>query len=83
MTASDAMLSNSYANKEFVYSIFEGIFGTDGDMPYGARSVALSGENLIENLTMAEARLFTVIAMLPALAAAIVGIVILKKRKNR
>lgn len=83
MTASDAMLSNTYANKEFVYSIFEGIFGTDGDMPYGARSVALSGENLIENLTMAEARLFTVIAMLPALAAAIVGIVILKKRKNR
>ena len=83
MTASDAMLSNTYANKEFAYSVFELLYGMDAAMPYGARSVALSNDNIIENLTMAEARIFTVIAMLPALAAAIVGAVILKKRKNR
>ena len=83
MTASDAMLSKTYVNKEFVYSVFEVLYGADAAMPYGARSVALSNSDLIENLTMAEARIFTVIAMLPALAAAIVGAVIIKKRKNR
>lgn len=83
MTASDAMLSNTYANKEFVYSVFEELYGADGAMPYGARSVALSGDDLLENLTMREARLFTAIALLPALAAAITGIVILRRRKNR
>ena len=42
-----------------------------------------TGGTLLENLTMLEARIFTVIALLPALAATVVGIVILKKRKNR
>ena len=83
MTASDAMLSNTYVNKEFIYSIFEVLYGVDGAMPYGARAVAFSGGTLLENLTMLEARIFTVIALLPALAATVVGIVILKKRKNR
>ncbi len=80
LSASDAMLSNTYTNREFIYAIFDELYGAEGAKPYGTRAV-MTESNLIEDLSMAEARVYTVLALLPAVIALGFGIVILTKRK--
>ncbi|MBR2611874.1 MAG: Gldg family protein [Clostridia bacterium] len=81
-TASDAMLSNTYSNREFLLAVFGEIFENEGMMPYGVRSVKTE-TNLIEDLSLREARLYTVIAFLPAVALVALGAVVLIRRKYK
>lgn len=82
LTASDAMLSNTYSNREFLLAVFGEIFENEGMMPYGVRSVKTE-TNLIEDLSLREARLYTVIAFLPAVALVALGVVVLVRRKYK
>lgn len=81
LTASDAVISDNYANRGFTYALFENLLGAH-TAPYGCRTVPYSTGRL-EDLTMGTARLYTVLIMaIPAVIAA-VGFVINKRRKNR
>ena len=81
LAATDAMVTNGYANKDFLYSLFDELF-EQGDMPYNCNSLIYDDQTL-ENLTMGTARLYTaVLIALPVLILA-VGAVVLIRRKNR
>lgn len=82
MTASDATLSNTYSNREFLLGIFDEIFANEGKLPYGVRSVKTE-TNLIEDLSLREARLYTVLCFLPAVALVALGAVVLVRRKHK
>ena len=81
LTASDAMITNGYANKNFLFSVFGELYGM-GKMPYGCESVTFN--NLVlENLTMGSARLYTALFMSIPVILAGIGAVMLIRRKNR
>jgi hypothetical protein len=81
LTASDALISNSYLNREFLYSLCEEAFGAE-NLPYGCNSVTYVSDRLT-NLTMKIAKLYTALLLtVPALVAA-AGVVIIVRRKNR
>ncbi len=81
LTSSDNMITEGYSNKSFVYSLFD-VFFEKGNMPYGCRSVIYQN-TLLENLTMGTATAFTVVLlMIPALLA-VLGTVVLVRRRNR
>ena len=81
LTASDAMITNGYANKNFLFSLFGELYGM-GDMPYGARSVTFN-DSVLENLTMGSARLYTALFMSVPVLVMIAGAVVMIRRKNR
>lgn len=80
-TAGDAMVSNSYANKDFVYSIFDVFYG-DGNMPYGIDCIAMQEERL-EDLTLGTSLTYASILIAIPLALAVVGTATIIRRKNR
>lgn len=81
LAASDAIVSNGYANKDFIYALCEEFFEA-GAMSYGIRGYVYN-DNILENLTMGTARAFTAaIIAVPVLLAA-VGTVVVVRRKNR
>lgn len=82
LAGSDALLTNSYANRELLYGLLECVYGTDMHMPYGARMI-LTDTTILEDLTRTEIRLYTVLALLPAVASAVVGLLILRRRRYR
>lgn len=77
----DSLTSNNYSNKDFLYALFENFYGADG-MPYGCKSVFYDSQ-ILENLTMGTAGVYTAIIMFIPVAIAAVGAVVLIKRKNR
>ncbi len=80
LTVADALVTNGYSNKDFLFSLFEEFYGTYTP-PYGCNTVLYDTETL-ENLSMSEAYAYTaVVAAVPAILA-IVGVVIIIKRKN-
>lgn len=81
LTATDAMVTNGYGNKDFVYSIFEVLYGVP-DMPYGTNSIVYD-DGVLENLTMGTAKTITAVLMAIPAAIAITGAVVLIRRKNR
>ena len=81
ISVADALITNGYANKEFLFASFEYLFGAKG-MPYGCRAVLYDTQTL-ENLTMGTARLYTAIILAIPTAIAVVGSVIIIRRKNR
>ena len=81
LTASDAMITNGYANKNFLYSVFGELYG-EGNMPYGAKSINFN-DYVLENLTMGTARLYTALFMAVPFLIAVAGAVVLIRRKNR
>lgn len=81
LTAYDAMITNGYANKNFLYSLFD-VFYEKGNMPYGCKSI-LYDTGTLENLTMGTARLYTALLLLIPAAIATVGAVLIIRRKNR
>lgn len=81
LTASDAIVTDGYSNKDFLYSMFDKIFD-GGDMPYGCRSV-IYNESVLENLTMGRAKTYTAILMAIPAIICVVGIFVLVRRKNR
>ena len=82
ITASDAVLSNTYSNREFLLGVFGEIFGNEGMMPYGTRAVQTVSD-LIEDLSLREARWITVICFLPTVALVFVGAFVLVRRKHK
>jgi len=81
LTASDAVISDSYANRYFNYALFEHEFGATA-APYGCRTVPYETGRL-EDLTMGTARVWTVLIMAVPVLILGAGIVINKRRKNR
>ena len=81
LTASDAVVSDSYANRGFTYALFDTVFSATA-APYGCRTVPYETGRL-EDLTMGTARIYTVLIMAVPVALAVVGAVINKRRKNR
>ncbi len=82
LASSDALLTNSYANRELLYGLLECVYGADMPMPYGARMI-LTDNSILEDLTRTEIRLYTVLTLLPAVAIMTAGIVILRRRRYR
>ena len=81
LTATDAMVTNGYANKDFVYSLLD-VFYERGDMPYGTGSIVYN-TGLLENLTMGTARIYTAVILAVPVALGAFGAVMLIRRKNR
>lgn len=81
LAVSDSLITNGYSNKDFIYSIFDVFFGAE-NMPYGCNVVVYSSQ-ILENLTMGTARLYTVLVMAIPAAIAVVGAVVIIRRKNR
>ena len=81
MTVSDALVTNGYSNKDFMYSLLEHLYGAE-NMPYGCQSV-LYDSNVLENLTMSTANLYTAIVIAVPAIIAVVGAVVVIRRKNR
>ena len=81
LTSTDALVANGYSNRVFVYSLLENVFVTGTDMPYGCNTVYYNTE-VLENLTMGKARLYTALIMAVPAALAIVGAVVVVRRKN-
>ena len=81
LTASDGMVSGGYANRTFIYSVFENIHGLE-DLPYGCKSIYYS-DYILEGLTMRVARMYTVAIIAVPVVIALVGGVVIIRRKNR
>ncbi len=81
LTATDAMITNGYSNKNFIYSLLGEFYG-EGLMPYGCSAIVFN-DGMLENLTMGTARLYTALFMAVPAVTAIVGAVVLIRRKNR
>lgn len=81
VTANDAIVTNGYSNRDFLYSLFD-VFYEKDDMPYGCRSVVFNDLKL-ENLTMGTARVYTAILLAIPVALAAAGTVVIIRRKNR
>ena len=81
LTASDALISNRYANRDFIYSLFEEFYGSK-QMPHGCNFVTYVSDDM-QNLTMGTAKLYTALLISIPCALAIVGAVVIIRRKNR
>lgn len=81
LAVSDALVSDSYSNKDFVYSVLDELFGAE-NLPYGCKPIVYSS-SILQNLTMGTAKIYTALAMLVPAAIAVVGAVVLIRRKNR
>lgn len=81
LTADDVIVTEGYSNKDFVYSVFAEMFGSHTP-PYGTNSI-VSSTGRLEGLTMGVANVYTTVAMLIPAAIAVVGAVLIIKRKNR
>ena len=80
-SVSSALVTNGYANKEFLFAVLEEICGAEG-APYGCNDILYDTETL-ENLTMGTARAYTALIIAVPTALAIVGGVLIIRRKNR
>lgn len=81
LTASDAIVTNGYANKDFIYALCETFYECDS-MVYGTNSYVYD-DAVLENLTMGTARIYTAIAVAIPVIIAAAGAVIVIRRKNR
>ena len=81
ITASDAFLSESYSNKDFIYSVLEVLFDSN-PTPRGCNTVTYR-TSIIENLTMGSAKTYTVIILMVPAILAVFGAVTIIRRKNR
>lgn len=82
LTASDAMTSNTYSNRIFVYGLVETLYDESAPLPYGCFVVNLSMD-MLENLTARAAHIYTAIIFLIPAALTVAGFVILRRRRNR
>ncbi len=81
LTAQDAVTTNEYGNRDMIFSLFRQLAGVS--VPTGCTYLLVSPTSL-EDLTMREARLWTVllVGVIP-LGVAACGVVILRKRRYR
>ena len=81
LTANDSLMTKGCANRDFIYSVFDVVFDAN-NAPYGCAPIHFNSETL-ENLTMRTARIYTAFILAIPAAIAVVGFVMVKKRKNR
>ena len=81
LTATDAMITNGYSNKDFLYSLFD-VYFEKGAMPYGCNSLIFDS-GILENLTMGTARWFTAALIAIPVCIGIAGAIVIVRRKNR
>ena len=81
ITATDAFLSDSYSNKDFIYATLETLFDSN-PTPRGCNQINYNG-SLLENLTMGRAKLYTAIILAIPATLAVVGAIPIIRRKNR
>ena len=81
LTANDSLMTKGCANRDFIYSVFDFVFGAN-NAPYGCTPIHFNNESL-ENFTMRTARIYMAFILTVPVIIAVVGIVVLKKRKNR
>lgn len=81
LTATDAMITNGYSNKDFLYSLFDVFYGAD-DLPYGT-NVVVQASTMLENLTLGTSIIYTAILLALPVVLAAVGLVTIIRRKNR
>lgn len=80
--AEDTLYTEGYANRNFVYSVLDTVFGREG-VPYGCHTTLFYTNGMLENLTMQTARIYTALLLsIPAIIA-IIGAVVVIRRKNR
>ncbi len=81
ISANDALAKKGYSNRDFLYSVFDNLFGME-NVPYGCTPV-YRRDSVLENLTMKLAKIYTaVILSIPAILA-VGGAIVVTKRKNR
>lgn len=76
-----ALITNGYGNKDFLLSVFEFIYGRS-PLAYGSNVISFETP-ILEGLTMSTANVYTAIIMAVPVAVAVVGAVVLIRRKNR
>lgn len=81
LTATDAMVNNSYTNKAFLLSLLNVHFDSTS-APIGAHAV-MYDSTLLEDFTLGRARLYTALILAIPAALAVTGTVIIIRRKNR
>ena len=81
ITATDAFISESYSNKDFLFSVYETLFDAN-PAPYGCNQI-LYDTQILENLTMGRAKLYTAITLMIPVVLAEFGAVTIIRRKNR
>ncbi len=81
LTATDAIITNGYANKDFIYALCDTLFEADS-MTYGCNSYVYD-DTVLENLTMGQARIYTAVAIAIPAVLAVFGAVLIIRRKNR
>jgi hypothetical protein len=81
ITAADAFQSEAYSNKDFIYSTLEVLFDSN-PTPRGCKQVIYT-DGILENLTMGKAKLYTAIIFIVPVALAVVGVITIRRRKNR
>lgn len=81
LTTTDTVIMTNYANRDFVYSVFDKVFDT-GAVPYGC-NIVHQASGALENLTMGTARIYAAIIFTVPAVIAIFGAVVIIRRKNR
>jgi hypothetical protein len=81
LTATDAMTSNTYSNRAFIYGVLETLYERE-NLPYGCHIVNLMTD-MLENLTARAAHIYTAVIFLIPTALAVGGFVFLRRRRNR
>ena len=81
LTANDAVVTTGYANRDFLYVMLEQLFGSY-PAPNGCNMVYTS-TGMLENLTMGTARTITALLLSIPAVIAVVGAVVIVRRKNR
>ena len=81
LSTTASLITNGYANKDFVYSIMEHLYGCS-TLPYGTSIISFRSPTL-EGLTMQTANVYTAVCMAIPVAVTVTGAVILIRRKNR
>ncbi len=81
LTSSEATVTNTYTNKNFVYATMKVLFDSSA-MPLGCKNL-MTSTTVIEGLTQGTAKTITAILLAIPVAIAAVGAVILIRRKNR
>ncbi len=81
LAVSDSLVSSGYSNKDFVYALLDEFYGAD-KVPYGCRAI-IYNDQVLQNLTMGRARVYTALIMSVPIILALVCIVVVVRRKRR
>lgn len=81
ITSSEATVTNTYTNKNFIYATLNVLFGATS-APYGCKNI-MTSTTVLEGLTQGTARGITAVILAVPVAIAAVGAVVLIRRKHR